>query len=295
MKLLLLVNPLAGKKQGQSVAETALERFKNSGLDVECIFSEKPAHLIDVAREQVNGEWDGIVAVGGDGTLFEVINGMMQGNPDLPTPLGVIPVGTGNSFSKDLNINSLDDAINKITNGHVRNIDLGKILTKNDIYYFINIVGFGFVSDVVKRASLYKKWGALSYIIGVMQVTAKLKSYEMEFEIDGQQFKRDNIFVEICNSTKTGGDMIMAPEAQIDDGLLDVVILNKLSKRKLLETFPKIFKGTHIYIPEIETFKAKEMTFKPAISKILTPDGEIVGNTPISVTVLPGKIKVFDS
>ncbi|MDZ7723676.1 MAG: diacylglycerol kinase family protein [candidate division KSB1 bacterium] len=295
MNILMLVNPIAGKKQGIAVSQRALQLFNSQNVTVKVIYSERPRHLIEIAKDEVGNGWDGIAAVGGDGTLFEVINGMAQGNPDLPAPLGVIPVGTGNSFSRDLNIASLDDAVCNMVRGNTRRVDLGKFTVDEQDYYFINIIGFGFVADVAERASLYKKWGALSYIIGVFQVTRRLQSYQMTFEIDGVKYERDNVFVEICNSTRTGGDMIMAPDAKIDDGLLDVVVLNKLSRRKLLATFPRIFKGTHIHIPEITTFKARDMTFYSDISKILTPDGEIFGNTPLSVSVVPGKIRVFDA
>jgi YegS/Rv2252/BmrU family lipid kinase len=295
MKLLMLVNPLAGRKQGKIVAQKSLSIFQQQGAEVESRSSKYAGHLLEIAEREIHGDWDGIVAVGGDGTLFEVINGMMRGNEDLPIPIGVMPVGTGNSFFRDLAIQTHDDAVRKILTGKTRNVDLGKCVCAEHTFYFINILGFGFVSDVAQKASSYKKWGAFSYVIGVFLMTMKLESYHLDFEIDGQQFQRDNIFVEICNSTKTGGDMIMAPQAKIDDGLLDVVILNKTSRSQLLSAFPKIFKGTHVHMSEVETFRAKEMQFRPAVSKMLTPDGEITGHTPITVSVLPGKIRVFDS
>jgi YegS/Rv2252/BmrU family lipid kinase len=295
MKLLLLVNPLAGRNQGTRVAEKSLKIFKQHGIRVDTRYSQFAGHLTRISEEEVNGNWDGIIALGGDGTLFEVINGMMKGNRDLPVPMGVIPAGTGNSYSRDLGIKTHDDAVSKILNRHVRSVDLGQCRHGEETFYFINILGFGFVADVVQKAFHYKKWGDLSYIIGVILVTLRLSSYRLEFEVDGRSYERDNIFVEICNSTKTGGDMMMAPSAEIDDGYLDVVILNKLSRLRLLSVFPKIFKGTHIHIPEIETFRAREMRFQPAVKKSLTPDGEIAGHTPIAVSVLPGKIRVFDS
>jgi diacylglycerol kinase family enzyme len=89
--------------------------------------------------------------------------------------------------------------------------------------------------------------------------------------------------------------MIMAPQARIDDGLLDVVILNKVSRRRLLTALPKIFKGTHVHMSDVETFQAREMRFQPQEARVLTPDGEITGQTPISVSVLAGKLQVFDS
>jgi diacylglycerol kinase (ATP) len=294
MKLLMLVNSHAGRKQGKEVAQKSLEIFQQQGISVKSVFSDYAGHLVDIAEREVNGDWDGIVVVGGDGSLFEVINGMMRGNERLPIPLGVIPVGTGNSFSRDLAVADTTQAVQKIIAGNVRNVDLGKCVCAERTMYFINILGFGFVSDVAEKASLFKRWGSLSYVIGVFIITAKLESYHLDFEIDGKSYQRENIFVEICNSTKTGGNMIMAPQAEIDDGLLDVVLLNKTSRLRLLSALPKIFKGTHVQMEEVETFKAKEMRFQPSASKILTPDGEITGHTPITISVLPGKIRVFD-
>lgn len=293
MKLLMLTNPLAGRNRGLAVAQKSLEILRQNGFTVETANSEYPGHLVEIARREVNGDWDGIIALGGDGTLFEVINGMMQGNPDLPIPLGVLPAGTGNSFSRDLAIKTHEDAMARILAGALRPVDLGQCICSDRSFVFINILGFGFVADVAKKAYSYRQWGALNYVIGVFIVTRHLESYPLEFEIDGQTYQRDNIFVEISNSQKTGGDMIMAPDALIDDGLLDVVILNKVSRIRLLSALPRIFKGTHLQMPEVEHFTGKRMSFHTTPAKVLTPDGEIVGATPITVTVLPGKIKVF--
>ncbi len=293
MKLLMLTNPRAGRSRGTAVAEKSLDLFRQHGITVETVFSEYPGHLVEIAAREVNGSWDGIVALGGDGTLFEVINGMMQGNPELPLPLGVLPAGTGNSFSRDLAIRTHADAMDKIIAGHTRPVDLGECLCADRRFVFINILGFGFVADVAQKAWSYRRWGALNYVIGVFIITKNLQSYPLEMEIDGQSFRRDNIFVEISNSQKTGGDMIMAPDAKIDDGLLDVVVLNKVSRLRLLSALPKIFKGTHLQMQEVEHFTARNMTFRTTPAKALTPDGEIAGSTPISISVLPGKIRIF--
>jgi len=293
MKLLMLSNPLAGRRRGLAVAEKSLEMLRQRGHTVENIFSDRPGHLVEVAAKEVNGAWDGIIALGGDGTLFEVINGMMKGNPELPIPLGVLPAGTGNSFSRDLGIGTHADAIELIAAGATRPVDLGECRSDDTSFVFINILGFGFVADVAQKAYSYRKWGALNYVIGVFIITRNLKSYPLEFEIDGRSFQRDNIFVEISNSRKTGGDMIMAPDASIDDGLLDVVILNKLSRLRLLSALPRIFAGTHLKMKEVEHFTARTMSFRSTPAKVLTPDGEITGTTPITVNVLPGKIRVF--
>jgi diacylglycerol kinase (ATP) len=111
--------------------------------------------------------------------------------------------------------------------------------------------------------------------------------------IDGKVYQRDYIFAEICNSTKTGGNMIMAPEAKIDDGLLDVILLNDISKLNLLKVFPLIFKGTHVLDSHVETFTCKQIKIVTETPQRLTPDGEVFGTTPIEVSILPNKINMF--
>lgn len=294
MKIMMLVNPAAGRRRGAKAAHRATAELRRHGVDVVCCCSEQAGDLSRIVEREVNGDWDGIVTLGGDGTLFEVINGMMRGNPALPIPLGVLPFGSGNSFCRDLGIRTMRDGIRKIVDGKLRRVDLGQCDCEGGRFYFINVLGFGFVSDVVVRANQYKRWGDASYVIGVLQVVAGMRSYPMSFEIDGRSFYRDNIFVEICNSTKTGGDMLMAPRACIDDGLLDIVMLNRISKMRLLTSLPKLYKGSHVDLAEVDTFSGRQMTFRPEVSKVLSPDGELYGATPISVTVLPGQAAFFD-
>ncbi|WP_054033682.1 diacylglycerol/lipid kinase family protein [Desulfatitalea tepidiphila] len=295
MKLLMLVNPLAGRRHGIKIAHETRAIFKTLGIDVQIGCSRHVRHLAAIAEMEVDNGWDGIVALGGDGTVFEVVNGMMRGNPRPKIPLGIIPVGSGNSFVRDLGIRRREDAIRKIAAGKTRPVDLGRCDCDDQTIYFINILGFGFVADVALRAARFKRWGDFSYLIGVFFETLRLAPCPLEFEIDGQCFRRDNVFVEICNSTKTGGNMIMAPHARIDDGLLDVVLLNRIGRPRLLSALPRIFNGTHLRLPEVETFTGRTMRFRPARPQSLTPDGEIVGQTPITVTVLPGRVQVFDA
>jgi len=295
VKLVLLINPSAGKQKGGKIAKQAIEKFQKQGIEIKAFYSEYQGHLIELAKKAAEKENQGIVAIGGDGTVFEVINGMIQSDKNLVNPLGVIPVGTGNSFSKDLSIQSTEEAIQNIILRKTRPVDLGKCQCRDQKFYFINVLGFGFVADIVKRALSYKKLGDLSYVISVFLTLKNLKSYQLDFEIDGVSYQRENVFVEICNSRMTGGNMLMSPQTEIDNGYLDVVLLNKISKFEIIKAFPRIYKGIHVNMPEVEVIRGKEMTFKPVDEKFLTPDGEIVGQTPITVSILPGKIQIFDS
>jgi diacylglycerol kinase (ATP) len=293
MKICLIVNPNAGKKQGLSVAQQVAARFDEAGIHSEQIISDHPRGTREIAEALDPGQWDGVVAVGGDGTLFEVINGLLANSDPLPIPIGQIPVGTGNSFIKDLGVESVEDAAARIVAGTVRKIDLGRFSSDAGDFYFANLLGAGFVSNVAYRARKFKKLGALSYLIGVVLEVISLKSTSIILEIDGEVIKRDGVFVEICNSRYTGGNMMMAPSAKIDDGLLDVVLLNKVSRGTILKLLPTIFKGTHVEAPCVEVFQGKTISLRSERPLSLTPDGETFGETPIDVTVFPQKLEMF--
>ncbi len=293
MKLCLIVNPNAGKKQGMAAADEAADLFENHGIDFDIKISEKPGDSVNLAASLKIEDYGGVIAVGGDGTLFEVINGLLLNRNSIPVPVGQIPVGTGNSFIKDLGIFTKEQSFSAIVSGNIREIDLGHFKCSSGNFYFANLLGTGFVSNVAYRARKYKKLGPLSYILGVIEEVAVLKSVKIELDIDGEIFKRDAVFTEICNSRYTGGEMMMAPNAEIDDGLMDIVILNKVSGMKLLSLFPKLFKGTHIGDEAVEVLRGKNISLKSSRPLALTPDGETFGNTPIEVSTHPKKIKMF--
>lgn len=209
-------------------------------------------------------------------------------------PIGVLPIGTGNAFARDLELyhDHWQDAIDIVALQKPRKVDVGQFRTHGETYYFLNILRLGFVADVTDIAHKLKITGNISYTLGVLQKTIFLKSFPLTITIDGATYQRENIFVEISN-TRWTANFLMAPSAEIDDGYLDVTLLGKLGRIKLLKAFPKIFIGEHIYIDEVETFKAKEITVETGIPKVLTPDGELLGITPIEVKCLHQAIDVF--
>lgn len=293
MKLFLILNPAAGKNKGEKAIKKALPLLESKGIHLEVQISNYAGHAIQLAQEFNPAKYDGIVVVGGDGTLFEIINGLLKKHKNFDLPIGQIPVGTGNSFIKDLEIQTIEDAVEKIAGGKTRKVDVGFFQYPEGEHYFINLLGTGFVANVAHRAGKYKALGPLSYIIGVFEEVVQLQSVPMEMTIDGKIYQRDYIFTEICNSTKTGGNMIMAPDAKIDDGLLEVILLNNISKFNLLKVFPQIFKGTHVQDSHMETYKGKHIRIVTDPPQRLTPDGEVFGSTPIEVSILPQKITMF--
>jgi len=293
MKYCMIVNPHAGKKQGLAVAEEALKELKKHDIDITILISKTPGESVTLASNLKIEDFDGILAVGGDGTLFEIINGLLKNRQDIKIPVGQIPVGTGNSFIKDLGISNLEDSIKAIISRQTRAVDLGEFSYSQGKYFFINLLGTGFVSNVAYRARKYKKLGSLSYIFGVLEELTVLKSTKIEINIDGTLIKREAVFTEICNSRYTGGDMLMAPDAKIDDGYLDIIVLKKVSRLKILSLFPLLFKGKHVNDDVIEVFTGKNISLKSDKKLALTPDGETFGETPIDIKIHPKKIKMF--
>ncbi len=294
VKVALIINPAAGNGRGAKAGKQAQAALGARGVECTPYVSEYPGQAVELARRLDPTALDAIVCVGGDGTLFEVINGLVQAEAPSSTTLGLIPVGSGNSFSQDLGIfNDFAGAVGTIVSGQPKAVDVAWVVTQGQRYYFANMLGFGFVSDVCHAAEPYKALRHLSYVVGVFQITATLSHYHLVLTVDGKSYERNNCFVEICNSRYTAGTMLMAPQAAIDDGLLDVVILNGISRRKLLKSFPLIFRGAHLSLPEVETFRGRHITASTDRPKILTPDGELLGSTPIEVGVLPKRLQVL--
>lgn len=294
MKILLIYNPFSGHGRSRRLLPQIQKIFLEKGIDLDVKLTKYPTNATEIAREIDFSQYDGIAAGGGDGTLFEVINGYFRNKSAGSIPLGVLPVGTGNAFAKDLELDNTKwiEAIDIIAANKTRKVDVGLFKTAKNEYYFINILGLGFVSDVTKTALSLKVFGNVSYLLGVLYQTIFLKNHKLRIEIDGKILERENIFVEISNTRYTS-NFLMAPDAQFDDGLLDITLLGKLSRIKLLQSLPKVFTGEHVHIDEVETFKAKEITVETDVPKILTPDGEVMEQTPMNVKCLHHAIEVF--
>lgn len=295
MKVLLIFNPNAANGRAKKMLPTLLNRFEELKIDVKVLKTERQGHGRELVRQAELKGFDGVIAAGGDGTLFEVINGYYENNSQERIPVGVLPTGTGNAFSRDLDLKATDweRAIDIIHSNNIKKIDVGRFSSDGQEYYFLNILGLGFVSDVSDVAKNFKIFGNSAYILGVFYQLLFLKTHQLKIEIDGQILERDNVFVEISNTRYTGTTFLMAPEAKIDDGLLDITLLNKINRRGILKIFPTIFDGTHVNQEHIEVFKAKKIKVETNIPKVLTPDGEVLGSTPIEVECLKEHVPFF--
>ncbi|MFQ5632775.1 MAG: diacylglycerol/lipid kinase family protein [bacterium] len=158
--------------------------------------------------------------------------------------------------------------------------------------YYLNILGLGFVAKVTKMAHKLKFLGNISYTFSAILQMIFLENNSLRIELDGNIFEREAIFVEISNTRYTS-NFLIAPDAKIDDGLLDVILLRKCSRSRLLRNFPKIFTGEHTALDEIETFQARKISITAEKPQLLAPDGELLGQTPVEVECLPGAVEMF--
>ena len=294
MKVLLVYNPQAGNGRSRALLPAVIAAFREAGIEAVLHLTERPGHAEQIAAEASFGEYQGIVAAGGDGTLFEVVNGYYRNPSPRRIPLGVVPIGTGNAFARDMALatDQTREAVAFISGGRTRRVDVGRFTAGGQRRHYLNILGLGFVADVVLSASRMKMLGNISYTIGVLLRTVTLKPYHFHMELDGRVIEGEGVFTEISNTRYTS-NFLMAPAALIDDGLLDVTVLGRLTRRRLLTAFPLIFTGEHVKIPEVQTYTARHISISTDTPKVLTPDGELLGQTPVEVDCLPRDIKVF--
>jgi diacylglycerol kinase (ATP) len=289
--MLVIANPRAGHGRGARVLGQVEAFLRGRDTPHDTVVSARPGHVTEIAAEAARDGHSPLVLVGGDGTLFEAVNGMARSGHFLP--VAQIPVGTGNSFIKDLGIETVEDGLAALAGGKTRRVDLGKVSSPSAEYHFVNLVGAGFVANVASRAGAFKLFGKSAYTIGVLLELILLRSRPCLLTVDGRESTRDALFIEVCNSRKTGGQMIMAPSAVVDDGKLDVVIARAMGRRTLLKLFPLIFTGEHVKDPLIESFRCSQITVRFDPPQRVTPDGEILGTTPLEISVVPRALEVY--
>ncbi len=294
MKIALIANPNAGGYKSQQLIPMVKQGLRAQKIDFDIFLTRNGDHVAEIIRSMIFQEYDALVAMGGDGANYYMLNAILKYHSQarLP-PLGIIPAGRGNSFARDLQLFTPGDAICALSRHTTRPVDVCCFTQNTNIYYFVNLMGMGFVTDVARTASRFRRTGDFSYIIGIWRRMYNLNFYDLRMEIDGEIISGKNCLVEICNSRYTGGEMLMAPGAKIDDGLFDVVILEPLSRLNLINTLPKLFKGTHADHPRVRIIQGATATIFTKPEKKLLPDGEMFGVTPTQITILPRRVRYF--
>lgn len=293
MKIQLILNPHAGKGKGLKEYPEIYRALTQAGHEVILHKTTYRFHAIEIVKSLNLYETDMLVSVGGDGTLFEIVNGLMNNPGKKLPPIGIIPAGTGNSFMKDLKIFTVKDGIKAILRNLSRPVDVISFTTEKSLYYFVNNLGFGFVADVSVTAEPLKKRGLgySAYILGVFKEVITLKTHQLLLEIDGKEYHHEANFCYFCNSTWVGGNMKISPNSVIDDGKIEIIVLDSLSRHELIKAFPRVFKGTHLTHPNVKVYHGRHIVATTIPEKFCNPDGEIFGVTPLELTILPSALQ----
>jgi diacylglycerol kinase (ATP) len=294
MRLLLLFNSNAGNGRARRHLpgiRGALSDF----AEVEVLHTRQRRDALErLAARNLEGV-DGVISAGGDGTLFEAVNGLYR-NPGSARPtLGVIPIGTGNAFARDMGLKPGDwrSAVRLIRRGGQRAIDVGRVECPDGVFHFLNIIGAGLPAEAMRLAAPLKFLGNAAYTVSALWQVMRLKSRPVNFTINGRKELQDIVFIEIANTRYTGTTFLIAPQASFEDGLLDVVTLRRLPRTRLLRLFPTIYRGTHVNEPEVTVVRAERIEIHSPEGMPLAPDGELYGSTPATIVCLPGDQRIY--
>lgn len=283
-----IVNPSAGSGKCLQKFHQVAKRLDALAVPYVTAFSEYPDHAATLVPMAIEAGCDCVVAVGGDGIVRQIGQALVG----TCLPLGILPLGTGNDFIKSLDIPaSPDAAMDLILHGKARPIDA---VAAND-KIFVNVAGIGFDVSVLVYTERYKKWfhGSFSYILGVLHALIDPCSRPMRITTPDRVFEKEALLIGIGNGMCIGGGMKITPQADPADGLLDVCIVNRVSRRRFLLCLPKFMRGAHIGLDIIEYFKTTELTVECTPGTAVQLDGEIIEETPVTFRILPGVLSVF--
>jgi len=284
----IIANPTAGRGRTKAALPKITERLEAHGIAHKIILTHSPGHATELAKNLVASGATTIAAAGGDGTVHEVINGMVGSS----ATLAVIPTGTGNDLARALNI-PLDasEAINVLTKAPTHHIDYG---LDNDGVFSV-ILGLGFTAQVMDHVNKNKNFlrGPLAIAAAVFKVVNTLEATEMELILDGKSMLRRTVAVFVMNSCWTGGGMYVTPGAKLNDGLFSVCFVNELGKLELLRLLPKVYSGGHVGHKSVETHCCRELVINTAKPMIKMFDGNVYGQSPINAKIVPKGLNVL--
>lgn len=294
MTITIILNPYANRWGAKERLPEVEEAARQIGLACEIVVTSEPNEGIALAHQAAQDPTcRAVVAAGGDGTINEVINGLLAAAGDAPTkPFGILPLGTANDFYKMAGLpDGLEAALRVIAAGHTRQIDGGQVNGR----YFVNNSAAGMEPMVtIENIKLTSLSGEIRYVVALVRALVRLKPWRMALRWDGGQYDGDVYLLSVCNSPRTGGFM-MAPGALLDDGLLDVVIAPKVPPQTVLAILARLMRGTHINHPDVSFVRTTHVSVRSHPGTPVHADGEVFTESAedILFRVLPGQVTLL--
>jgi len=294
---LAIVNPAAGGGRCGRMARAALEKLRAGGAELQVAETSAPGEATRLAREAYARGQRQFIAVGGDGTAYEIVNGLFPAAETGGKPvLGFLPLGTGNSFLRDFTSNGAEYAREAILGQRRKSSDVLCLKHAGGELYFINLLSMGFTADVTAAANRrFKGLGELGYLLGVLQCLTRLRrrAFPLRADDDIEFDGRRCLFLSFNNSRFTGGKMMIAPQASTSDGLIEYVRWGPIGRMGLLRNLPTLFDGTHIRHPLASRRGVRRIEFSLDAPIDVMIDGEVLTLDCRSVEVLPGSLDVL--
>jgi len=301
-KILVILNPWAGRGTAgrrQAELEAALQQ---AGAEYAIVTTHARGGATELAWQGVERGYERIVAVGGDGTINEVVNGIKGAEVGLGrrVPLGIIPLGTGSDFIKVLDgvePNDIAGGVRRAAGDRARTVDLGHAqVDDGEPRYFINAIGVGLDAQVAAESlKLTKLKGFAVYLVAILRALANYKAHPMHVEYDGTRLHRRLLFASIANGRCQGGGFWLTPDALIDDGLLDLCLVDKMRLDEIIRHIPKVIEGTHGRLRQVHMSRARTITVTSSAPIPVATDGEVLSTNARSVTIAtrPGAIEIL--
>jgi len=298
LKAELIVNLTAGGGKPHKHLNTVLKYLKENGLNFKVCTTSHQGEAVELAQKAADNGAELIVSVGGDGTVNEIVNGIMKSKND--PPLGIIPLGWANDFIKSTNIPSdIIESCKILIKGKTKKIDIGVI---NNQIYFANICGVGFDAEIAQLANQMKSkhpnlriLGAFVYVFAtIKKLLSPFSCHNVKIKFDGQEIHSKILFIAISKGKFYGGRFKITPEAILDNGLLEVCVVEEMGRFKYLSIIPKVFKGTHASIKGINFYRAKEVVIQSSEPILAQVSGEVIeGQKEFTITLLPKRLKLI--
>ena len=296
-RFLAIVNPAAGGGRSAKLAGPALARLREGGIAVDVIASTGPGHAVDLAREGYSQGYRRFIAVGGDGTAHEILNGVLsRGSPQKRVSLGFLPLGTGNSFLRDFTNDGVESSLQAILADRQRPVDLLRLTHAGGQIYSFNLLSVGFTADVGALTNRYfKSLGHLGYLLGVFVRIAQLRrrAFALRCDADKEWDERRCLFLTFNNSKYTGGTMLIAPNADPADGLIEFVRWGPIGRFGLVRMLPRLYDGTHIQHPLATRREVRHVEFNVPVPVDVMIDGEIATLECRSLDIMPAAVDIY--
>ncbi len=293
---LAVVNPAAGGGRCGNLVGPALDRLRAGGLQLDVVETAAPGHGTQLVCEAWAKGYRRFIAVGGDGTSYEIVNGLFprRGGGE-PATLAFLPLGTGNSFLREFSDRGVEFAIEALLARRSQPCDVLRLTHKTGVIHYINLLSMGFAADVATmRARRFSGWGELGYQSSIFICLARFRRRPFPVQVDAEPEidRRPCLFLTFNNSKFTGGTMMIAPRAEISDGLIEYVRWGPIGRLGLIRNLPTLYDGTHVNHPLAERRAVKRIDFHLDAPVDVMVDGEVLTLHCQSLDVLPSALNV---